>query len=638
MYQKKYLKYKNKYLNLRAELQTNQIGGVIELDDSLKKFIKKSLELFKKAEARKDKIFLKIEVPYITSFILFVNNNNYSEDKFNEFKENKNWDLFIKIKNIFFQYGNDLADWVMKIYEDDSKVTIRNINEQLETLIINFNWLKENNKLENFSKDIKEYGFHELYITLKNLKLTSALNERNNIENKNFKLMINKFREYKVLFGPSGLKLYTIEYKNVIKNIIFFYDIHVEPKKECDIPCISDKSKCIWINDFFQNLYLNSTVCIDHFQETIRFLQIPKTDQKTQETAHDRIVKFTGEAEEQFIKDSRGLVKTMGTFYDCFGPYKEKCQKYKRTRFHNIEFRRFFDKKYDFNPYTFNDSIFKIPIEYWLKINNSEEIEGHTFFYKLDDNMRQYISNLNKYEDIISNILLGDMNGLSKSINMLFEPFFKIKKYEKFRTVYEPNVLENSIYMKLSKQLKPLDDNLKGKLKKFIKETYNAGIKGNNSIKSIISEIQELDKKISEEKIAPIDLNKKIYYLLMTMHLYFGSLILDMYTMPRLLKSIFVYKDSNTIILYAGAAHVSRYDELLTSINDKSILNYIFSKKPDDIKIDSIVEIPYGKETACIDLQSYNREWSIVMDKLDSLSNKNDLCAFKTILDLEYEQ
>lgn len=458
----------------------------------------------------------------------------------------------------------------------------------------------------------------------------SGESEEDKVLKEKYNELIKKYESLKMILGPSGLTLY----KTNDKYIFLLDDYHIEPIEKCSKECNIDKSNCIWISEFLNDLFLVSPFCIDFFLETTKFLQVPKTQ------IDDPMTDIQFQLALQKAKSSKstsGLSGTIAKFADCLGPAKKGCEKYKRTRFHNIEYRRFIDDTYDFSPNSYKLNIFTVPIYYLfgsfdtgdfpsLRDVSTSNIDAS----KYDSNMYSFLGNIKKYSDILKYIISGDMNKLSETILELFKPFSNeyIKKHlPNWEKDFTPDALKTkSPYPKLSKQLNALDSKHREGLETFIREEdfYKIWPKTIFEIGTTLISMP-YHPQVPREKVNVA----KIYNLLEKLNSELSVLIFDTYTMARILKSIFVYPDSKAILLYAGEYHVNRYRRLfkfMEGLYGTHLYKY-------GTTIEEIAKLP-SKDEACIDLTKYPYQWMRLVNVLKELSNDSMSCSIKPGLDI----
>ena len=401
-------------------------------------------------------------------------------------------------------------------------------------------------------------------------------------DNPSSNFFIKKYRALENLLGPTKLQYYMVNKKI----IIMFEDIHIKPDADCN----TTSKNSIWIDKFLLDLFKCSPVYIDYFQETYLFRQLSKSQKKTKFTENSYMYK----SDIVINKNSTGIERLNNIFHQCLGPIKTNCMKYGKVRFHNIEFRRFMSK----HPYDLfwggHNSLFSIALYYMISqknisfefpikdnfiiniINNTVNIREN------DDKIYSYIDNIDKYYDIMINFIDGDMKKLSKNILALMLPFKSfVKNSDTLYDMFLPdNLIKHSLYMKIHKQLKKLDKKMVNNIKHFFKKQYDI------YIQSVIDKI----------KNDTFDFYRNVREIMIL----FSTLIFDLYTLSRMLKSIYKYK-SSIIVIYAGQTHTSLYNDFINT--------YILNVKNYD-NIENTSEI-----NGCIEV--YNDKWQDVMDIIE---------------------
>ena len=406
---------------------------------------------------------------------------------------------------------------------------------------------------------------------------------------------IKKYRLIQKLLGPSEITYYNIDNKF----ILLFEDLHMTPFDICNPSLPTSKM----INIFLKDLFKCSPVCIDYFQETTSFRQLSKNQK------HLLKDKELSEYSHKIDKHSFGFDYIFDSFYQCLGPNKKNCSKFGKVRFHNIEFRRFYTKyPYDIMDIDYaGNSIFCILLYYLESSNkkisfpftktkydkNNKKIIFSNYDIKI---IKEHIMNLDILVDIINNFIDGDMKLLSENILQLVRPFKKsIINSDKIFSYFTPeNLIENSIYMKISKQLNKLDKNIIKNIKTFFKDEIKI---------YIVNNIKYIQKNINLLSTHQDIVNFYNWYYENIMMI-FNVIIFDIYTISRFMKSMYVYNDSSFIVIYAGLTHTERYRRFI----DKYIKN---------IKNTNFITNTYNDRFACIDLVTYNDKWQKTMDSIE---------------------
>jgi hypothetical protein len=421
-------------------------------------------------------------------------------------------------------------------------------------------------------------------------------------DNPSPEFFVKKYRMIQKLLGPSEITYYTVDNKF----ILLLEDKHITPYNICNPDLPTSKM----INVFLKDLFKCSPVCVDYFQETLLFRQLKKNQKNM---INDKIINTY---KYKTNKYSYGFEHIFDTFYKCLGPNKKNCKKFGKVRFHNIEFRRFL------SPFPYNtidwdgNSILSILIYYLLSSDKKIKFPfTKTKYNKNGDAMiflnldikiiKEYVENVDVLIDIIDNFMDGDMEELSKNILFLVSPFKdNIVNSDKIFSYFTPeNLINNSHYMKISKQFDKVDKNIVKNIKTFIK---------NESI-LLIENIRFLKKEVNYLKSDDDFINFYSWYW-NNIIMEFNCIIFDIYTIARFVKSLYVYDDSSFIVIYAGALHTARYRRFIEK--------YIKNIKDTDFIINAYSDM-YG----CIDIVTYNEKWQKLMNNIEKqLKKKNMTC------------
>ena len=373
--------------------------------------------------------------------------------------------------------------------------------------------------------------------------------------------------------------------------------------------------------------------------ETISFLQIPKkmmADSNQKNILQLTINQFKS------IKRQEGLNKIYGTFADCLGPVKIGCEKYKRVRFHNIEYRRFSNGGYSFHSDTLR-SIFEVPIYYMIEnygryrfklaeiIKNNPNNTFSIDYNKYDDNIKKFIINVDKFELLLNDMLMGNMISFSKHLYEMYGfDDDNTKKYiGDWKPLFMSEILETkSPYPKMNKQLNVLPEAIKNKLVQYIFDRYRSQVKPN--IEQLHNAQKILEKQILENNDAMIKielLNIILWTYQITWN--FSLLIFDTYSITRIIKSILIYQDSSMIFAYAGGSHITTFENIFAYLHNKGF-----------IKLEHIAEFGNYNNIkiqgdACIDLNSKHQEWLKIIEIFKTKLNKQETCAIKTGISID---
>jgi len=427
-------------------------------------------------------------------------------------------------------------------------------------------------------------------IHMRNNKINNVMANTLPITDTNLK----KYLEYTKIHGPSSVILYKLNNRL----LLFFRDVHIEPKKQCNDSCSIDKNNCVWISDFLKDLFTNAPSCIDFFCETTTWFQIQEKIKDNQ----DRIMHYLL-YEKKLEKRIKGLMKTKTEFIDCLSPYKLGCSAYKTTRFHNIEFRRFAFEYYNLT--TDMKNILNLPVYYLLKsgideIPDSEQLKSFIDIKKYNHKFKDFLINLNKYKDILETLLNNDMLSLSNIINSLYNNF---DEYSNYKTYFDPSKLLKSPYPKLWKQLNTLQPVCQIYIKQYIRDRYK------HDCEQYITKIHNIMRHNN------VDLLLLIEYL-NDFYTNFSILIFDAYTIARMMKAIFNYDDSSLIITYAGGFHIQQYEDFFNKFSLQFHLEF-----------EKITDIGKSKDqSGCIQL---NDNWNIIISQLQEAFNNSGKCAIK---------
>jgi len=428
------------------------------------------------------------------------------------------------------------------------------------------------------------------------LEIIQTINNRQiNIQNH---IILKRYLEYTKLHGPSSVILYKLNNRL----LLFFRDVHIERIKQCDDLCFVDKSNCVWISDFLKDLFINASMCIDFFCETTTWLQI---QEKSIENKHNIEVNID---HEKLDKRIRGLLKTKTEFMDCLSPFKLGCSIYKTTRFHNIEFRRFAIKQYDFTG--INANMFNLPIFYFFssdinKFPKKDDFMTSIDVSKYDKKIKEWFANMSQYKYLLVALLNNNMDKVSEIINILYKNFDKYKEYQKY---FSPNeLISKSPYPKLWRQINTLTQDCQKFIKEYIINRYDTQIL--RLIKKIETSMNLANNDNQWIKKQVID-DIKLFFT------DFAILILDTYAIGRMMKAIFNYDYSSLIITYAGSVHIKRYEDFFSKFASHFHLRF-----------EKITEIGImNDESGCIQL---NNNWKTIISHLQEAFNQPSTCAIK---------
>lgn len=187
--------------------------------------------------------------------------------------------------------------------------------------------------------------------------------------------------------------------------------------------------------------------------------------------------------------------------------------------------------------YDLNYGLPKVVGDYWESLGNYKKPDPTNFNRIHNINIRkqldskynlQYLPVTSDY-DIYNYLYIGLLNGEAKLIAYCLNYLFETDTYTEEKIINESNLL------KISKQYKDIP--------------YG------NELKSVI-----LDDLHKNELAFDKNLLTKFKGM---MSVRLARKIVDIYALPRILKTIYVYDDSDIIIVYAGAAHTVYYAQKL---------------------------------------------------------------------------
>ena len=396
---------------------------------------------------------------------------------------------------------------------------------------------------------------------------------------------LEMFKNLKRIIGPSGLNVFMIGGK-----IFFlFNDYHVPPMPHCFKDCGDRDQYCAKFDDFLEQFFRASPVCVDFFLETNQFQQLAFTEKDQPYVPVD-----------YGWKGDYYIHKTMKKFEECLGPRKRDCQKnYPKTRIHNIEFRRFRNSIYDLTARDLN--LFTSPKHY---------MESFGF----DQNMEKFLDQVDNHRGIFEAFLDGDMTKLSNLILTTYAPMKRI--FPRLDRDFNADALVfNSLYTKLAKQFDPLPERIKQASKQALLNRYDTLVQKHlNQIKYIKDATGVYC--IPDDSACVLELEDQLTQF----NADFNVLILDSYAVGRMLKALYVYGDANIIIAYAGGAHTRNYSEILNAIS--LIDNELF--------IEPIAQ--FGvliNKAACFDLPKAS--WKKVSDILTEIFKSPSPCNLRQI-------
>lgn len=383
----------------------------------------------------------------------------------------------------------------------------------------------------------------------------------------------------------------------------------------------------MWISDFLKDLFKITPKCIDFFCETTQWLQIQAKPQNKEDYEYLKALVNLFIAENKTWKQE-GLAKLQNEFTDCLGPLKKGCNIYPKTRFHNIEFRRFnvqaiINVKYNIYDLDFDiNNVFSCPVLYFSPIKSifpsMDEIENNIILDRFNE-LEKFVEKIPKYNDLFDALFDGNMEKMSNVFNDIYGQF---PIFQSVRDIFFTHhaLKYGSPYPKLHKQITALLPNIQDLIKRYFKEKYN----------SIINQIYKSVKQQFENKelwLDDITLKKgKMTNCIAGLVIMIGKLMLipfDAYTIGRILKAIYNYNDSSLIITYAGGNHIKTYEDIFSKLNiikTREIGSSAVS--PSELKDQQIGKISLSEEhNACIQLKANfwsNSHWSSLLHRLQT--------------------
>jgi hypothetical protein len=345
---------------------------------------------------------------------------------------------------------------------------------------------------------------------------------------------LQTFQNLKRIIGPSGLNVFMIGGKL----FFLFNDTHVPPVPHCFKDCGDKDQYCAKFDDFLDQFFRASPVCVDFFLETTRFQQLAFTEKDQPYVQH------------RYGEGRDYLMKTMKKFEECLGPRKLQCrQNYPTTRIHNIEFRRFRNPIYDLSISTrFDQNLFSSPRTYMER-------------FGFDENIEKFIDQIDNHREIFQAFLDGDMTKLSSLILTTYASMKRI--FPRLEETFNADALIfNSLYTKLAKQFDPLPERIKQASKQALLNRYNTLVQKHLDQLKFIKDATGV-YCLPDDSACVIALEDQLKQF----NSDFDVIVLDAYAVGRMLKAIYVYGDASIIITYAGGAHTHNYWEILNAIS-----------------------------------------------------------------------
>lgn len=389
---------------------------------------------------------------------------------------------------------------------------------------------------------------------------------------------IGEFCNIRHIIGPNKLQILNINNKLVL----LFSDIHREIQDYC-----LEKENSITILDFLEILFAQSNRKIDYFQEAIYF-NMPTKYMKNNNIM-EKYMDYSA-------NDNKYINKINKKYHDCISNKENKCLvDYPNVRFHNIEFRRYFS----YNLYNFiakEHSFYKFVERYIIKIG-------------YDHKVIEFLNRIDDYKIILKYILDGDLINLSILLIDMFGPF---ATNEYIRWFQYPILNQYSHYYRVSKQINSLSSNLQRIFKKEIFDLYDSKIAHLiNRIKKIYKNLSFNINSITINMKELENLQKSISFLTKE----FSIIIMDAYASSRMLKTILNYKDSDILLVHAGAFHIENYYKILISVSNVDQNNTKLNPTDDPVELYNNYTINFiNNKAGCVDLDP--KKWHFICSEL----------------------
>lgn len=262
----------------------------------------------------------------------------------------------------------------------------------------------------------------------------------------------------------------------------------------------------------------------------------------------------------------------------------------------------------------YNFGIQQVGGDYWESFGNYKNPEPTKFNRIHNINIRRQLDNkyaLSRlpvttnyvaYNNLYIGLLNGDAQLITECLNYLFET----------NTYTEEKIRPDSSLLKISKQ-------------------YN-DIPYGNELKNVILHDLHENELAFDKNLLPKFVNM--------MSISFASKIVDIYALPRILKSIYVYDDSDVIIVYAGSKHTAYYTQKLVQYGAE----ILYETDNDDgmyMKYKNLGMTEYEIEQ----MQNVNGNFNypvknhiifddymvnILIDELQNIAKRQNICSFKS--------
>lgn len=318
------------------------------------------------------------------------------------------------------------------------------------------------------------------------------------------------------LLGPITMSVYRLN----DRLIYLFGDMHVPTGTV-------QAGAYVTLETFFDYFFHNSPLMCDLFLESYAFLNVPAN-----ETYFDY---------EDMMYNPKGTTNELGKiihkYAECLGAEKRTCHKFGNVQFHNIDFRRIANTKYN--------------------LHDVGEVLIHTFEDQPTE-LSRFLDNRHRYGIILDALILGDLEGASEQFKILYQDVPLLLPH------YETKELEReSAYDKLGKQFANIPR---------------------------VDEVREYFGKLFESLLLNTtptedDSHEERLKLLHEFSFKFEVFFMDAYAIGRMIKSAFLYS-KNVIFVYAGAFHIMNYAKILEEIYQaEKVVNIRSNDKFIDISV-----------------------------------------------------
>lgn len=324
-----------------------------------------------------------------------------------------------------------------------------------------------------------------------------------------------KYLKIDTLLGGSYLYAYHVNGRL----LVLFGDYHGHV---CDK---ASAGRAEHLRTFLRDLFTVSQSCVDFFLETTQFSKVSKSMYAPEHIDYLRYMQAhhlsdTPETDEE-------IEEVFHEFHGCFSQ-ERKCE-YTKTRFHNFEYRRLLTER-NIRPLVFN-KIFTLA-------------EKETDPVKLRKHYTALLAE-GGYSRFLYMILSGDLSQVLSVYDRLFSVFFNSQDY--FTRNFTVADLEKSMYHLVHKQLTQLPLSERITVIRYLKSEIDITNR---------AYLQQL-RSGNAGSITSIKV-----------------ILMDMYALPRLLKSLFTYSDSNVVVCYGGNAHLNRYAKFIQKVlGNRAITN-----------------------------------------------------------------